>query len=259
MQVSANGAAFNLEDSGTGDHALVFLHYFGGAARSWAAVVPLLVDTYRCIVPDLRGFGDSDATLDDGYSVSAAADDLAALIGALELTRYTLVGHSMGGKIALAFAARRPPGLQSLVLLAPSPPTPEPMEDAERARMLAGYGDRAAAEETVRKGISRPLPPDVHAQAVADNLRTSHIAWRWWLERGSKEDISETIEGNVAVPVHILAGGDDMAMTASLLEREIAQRVGRASLTTLPGVAHLVPLEAPAEAARFICGERAGG
>ncbi|MBA3659529.1 MAG: alpha/beta hydrolase, partial [Gemmatimonadales bacterium] len=113
--------------------ALVFLHYFGGSSREWAGVMDQLDGEHRCIAPDLRGFGQSGAP-ETGYTVRDYADDVAALVERFELTRFHLVGHSMGGKVALAFAARRPPGLEGVVLLAPSPPTPEPIGAAERAR-----------------------------------------------------------------------------------------------------------------------------
>lgn len=250
MRLTVGTTAFQVDVRGEGEIALVFLHYFGGSSRAWAGVIAGLADTYRCIAPDLRGFGASETT-DDRYSVGAGADDVAALIAALHLTRYAVVGHSMGGKIALALAARCPPGLESLVLVAPSPPTPEPIPDAERARLLAGYGERAAAEATLGKITAYPLPPALHAQAVADTLRSSHPAWRWWLERGSREDLS-ALMGQIALPTRVIAGGEDAAMTAPLLEREVVRRIAGATLAILPGAAHLIPLEAPEETARLI-------
>ena len=93
---------------------------------------------WRCLAPDLRGFGESPAPGEGWahYTVDAMADDLHGLLGRLSLGRFIVVGHSMGGKVALALAARQPAGMAGLALLAPSPPTPEPMEPAERARLL---------------------------------------------------------------------------------------------------------------------------
>lgn len=185
------------------------------------------------------------------------ADDVAALIGALRIERYTLVGHSMGGKIALALAARRPAGLASLVLLAPSPPTPEPIAGAERARLLAGHGDRAAAEKTAGAITARPLAAPVFALVVEDNLRTSPPAWRAWLERGSREDIS-ALMSRIAVPVLVVTGTADPVIPADLLEREVVRRIAGARLVMVPDVGHLVPLEGPEAAARAIRGARPG-
>ena len=95
----------------SGRPALVFLHYFGGSGRTWEPVMDALVAAgWRCLAPDLRGFGESTAPGEDWthYTVDTMADDIHGLIGRLGLERFIVVGHSMGGKVALALAARQP-------------------------------------------------------------------------------------------------------------------------------------------------------
>ncbi len=234
--------------------SLLFLHYFGGSSRAWSGVIERLVGDYHCVALDLRGFGDSAAP-ETGYTTGEMADDVAGLIDSLKLKRYALVGHSMGGKIALALASRQPAGLHSLVLLAPSPPTPEPVAESERTRLLNGYGDRAAAEATASKIIVQPLSVQAHEGVIEDNLRTSRPAWRAWLERGSREDISALMP-KINVPVLVAVGAADPVLPAALLEREVVRRIGgggRARLAVVPGqVGHLLPLEAPAATADLI-------
>jgi pimeloyl-ACP methyl ester carboxylesterase len=230
--------------------ALVFLHYFGGSSRAWSKVIGELSNEYYCIAPDMRGFGDSDAA-PTKYAVSDSVDDVAALIDALRLEHYILVGHSMGGKIALSFAARRPLGLKSLILLAPSPPSPEPIPDDERARLLATYGERRAAAETIAKITAQALPSELLEQALKDNLRTSRAAWTAWLERGSREDLTAQAS-QVHVPVLVVAGAKDKAMTAALLQREVVRRIAGARLKSIPDAGHLLPLEAPQATANLI-------
>jgi pimeloyl-ACP methyl ester carboxylesterase len=157
------------EDQGTGSPALVFLHYFAGSLRAWAHVSGRLANTYRCLRLDLPGFGRSPPL--PPYSVQAVAQLVAGLIADLRLESYVLVGHSMGGKLALACAAESPPGLAGLVLVAPSPPSPEPMDESERNRLLATYGDRASAERTLRTITRRSLPAEDVAACIADNPR----------------------------------------------------------------------------------------
>lgn len=246
--VNVNG--LHTVEQGTGDVALVFLHYFGGSARAWAEVINRLADDYRCVAPDLRGFGDSVAPAVE-MTVSDYADDVVALTAALGLNRYVLIGHSMGGKIALALAARQPRGLAALILVAPSPPTPEPMTADERASFLAAYGDRAAIEKTIDKITARLLAPATRAEVVTDNLRAAHAAWRAWLERGNREDIAGQMP-DVAVPVGIIAGASDPNFPPALLEREIVQRIRAARLVAVANAGHLLPLEAPADVARLI-------
>ena len=237
-------------DRGRGDPALVFLHYYAGSSRAWDFVVAELEATHRCIAVDLRGFGNSDAP-PTGYTVADSADDVAALVAALGLEPYVRVGHSMRGKIAMARAARRPPGLAALVLVAPSPPTPEPMSEATRTHLLTHYGDRAAAIETAQRITVRPLAPPVFAQVVQDSLRTSHPAWDAWLLDGSREDISAAMP-QVHVPTLVVAGGEDPVMHRPMLEREVRDRIAGAQMTVVPGVGHLSPLEAPASIAAHL-------
>jgi len=230
---------------------LLFLHYFGGSSRAWSGVIDQLANHYHCIAFDLRGFGNSDAP-DTGYAMSEMADDVAELIRSLNVERFHLIGHSMGGKIALTFAARQPTGLLSLVLLAPSPPTPEPMDDSERTRLLSSHGNRAAATETARKIVARPLSPQADEQIIEDTLRTSRPAWRAWLEHGSREDIS-VLMPKIIVPVLVAVGAADEVLPADLLEREVVQRISGARLAVVPGtVGHLLPLEAPGATAKLI-------
>jgi pimeloyl-ACP methyl ester carboxylesterase len=249
MRVQANGASFFVEESGAGTPAapaaptLVFLHHFGGSSQSWCEVTARLASTCRCLAPDLRGFGDSQAT-EHGYSVGESADDVLALLQVLEVRDFVLVGHSMGGKIALEVAARQPKYLRAVVLLAPSPPTPEPMEDAVRARLASTWAQRDAVRETIDKITARPLPPQVLARAIQDGARSSRPAWMAWLESGSREDISPRMS-RVQVPATVVAGACDEAMTPQVLEREVVARVMKSRLIVVPESGHLVPLEAP--------------
>jgi len=125
-----NTATLHTVDSGShyDGAALVFLHYSAGSARAWAGVIARLKLSSRCIALDARGFGGSAPSYDE-FSASGMAHDVIATRCALNASSYALMGHSMGGKTALAIAARRPVALRSLVLIAPSPPNPEPIAE----------------------------------------------------------------------------------------------------------------------------------
>jgi pimeloyl-ACP methyl ester carboxylesterase len=118
--------------------ALVLLHFLGGSLREWDEVVALLGDSFQTLALDLPGFGSSAAIT--GYTVAEMADAVQATIAAAGLSRYVLVGHSMGGKVAAVIARRmedsQSAALAGLILVAASPPGPEPMEDAKRAAMI---------------------------------------------------------------------------------------------------------------------------
>jgi len=264
MKLKVNGTILNVFEAGVENYnksrsSLVFLHYFGGSSCAWTEVIEKLATDYHCVAPDLRGFGASDA-LPENCAVKDYADDAVDLISILTLENYVLIGHSMGGKIALALAARKPKNLQSLILLAPSPPTPEPINEDEREKQLASHGNRCVATDTVCQAAGGQLSGEIFARAINDNLRTSRSAWKWWLEKGSRENISSEV-GQINVPVLVAAGERDKAITPKLLKREIARRIENARLIVVPEVKHLLPLEAPEKIAELIrkhCENRAG-
>lgn len=85
---------------------LLLLHGGGLTARSWQRVSASLIADYCCIAPDLLGHGDSTWSEDGEYSIAEYAKDIAELVEALELPPLPVVGHSLGGLIATAFASR---------------------------------------------------------------------------------------------------------------------------------------------------------
>lgn len=224
----------------------ILLHAFGGSARSWDLVAPRL--SVPTLAPDLRGFGGSPAP-EGACDVASYVRDVLALVAPLE--EFVLVGHSMGGKIALAVAATVPAGLRGLVLAAPSPPTPEPMTEEARRALLDGYGDPAVARRTVASVVRREIAPELREATIAGYLAASERAWRAWLEIGSREDLSPRM-GNIAVPVRIVVGAEDPILGPDVQRREVAARLGRCSVEEVGGAGHLLPVEAPEELAAAI-------
>lgn len=238
-------------ERGRGATALLLLHGFGSSSSVWAGVSAELERDYRCVMPDLRGHGMSADLALQHNCISDFADDITHLIGALGLDSFVLVGHSMGGKIAMAVAARRPQGLTALALLAPSPPNPEPITRAQRAHLLQHQRSRAAAEHAAHALTGWPLPSTLFRQVVDDRLRCSPRAWRWWLESGSKEDVSQSL-ARIDIPVRVLSGLLDITIPTAVIESEVMSRLPSAQLARIVECGHLIPLEAPEALVRCI-------
>ncbi|MDJ0363795.1 alpha/beta hydrolase [Hymenobacter sp. H14-R3] len=221
------------------------LHYWAGSGHEFEPLLPLLPPGSHLLAPDLPGFGSQAAPAGFDYSVASYADWVAQYVEDNKLVDYQIIGHSMSGKIALALAARQPAGLRGLLLLSPSPPTPEPISDADRAASLAAYGQRAEAESTFTKITSIPLSDEQRAQVIADNLRTTQAAWDAWLLRGSREDISALMP-RIAVPCRLLVGENDRAIPlAAQRQQTLPLLPAGSALVAVPGAGHLLPLEAP--------------
>ncbi len=249
MLPGTNNNSLNFIATGKGNTTLVFLHYFGGSSKSWNGVIEQLKESFHCIAIDLRGFGDSPQPYEQ-LSVNDNANDVIDLILTLQLKQFVLIGHSMGGKIALDVASQKPVGLASLILIAPSPPTPEPSNHDDRIDLITAFKDRSAIEKLIKKITAKPLMQSVFEETVQTHLKASLIAWNGWIEKGSREDISSLMQ-NINVPVLIISGASDPNFSTKFLNEEFLTYFPSASFVEIDG-GHLLPVEVPLEVAKFI-------
>ncbi len=243
------------------------LHFLGGSAQSWDRVMAQFPSGLRGVAIDLPGFGEAAAG-PQGYAVADMADFVAARIAAAAPGRWMLAGHSMGAKVAAVLARRAEDGqaglegLVGLVLLAGSPPAPEPIEAAKRQEMLRSFGGPAAlrdddASRYVEQNVGAPLAAEAARAAAEDVRRGNPAAWRAWLEGGSLEDWSARI-GVLRVPTLMIAGEADMALGPAAQHRLMAPHFAAPTLVTLAGAGHLLPMERPDAVARLIAAHAAG-
>jgi len=114
MRVKVNDISINYEVAGSGK-TLVLIHGLGGNAQSWETIVPLFSGYYRVLTWDVRGHGQSDKP-GGSYSTELFASDLAALLRTLGIGNAFVLGHSMGGVIALRFALDFPDLCHALIV-----------------------------------------------------------------------------------------------------------------------------------------------
>ncbi len=237
---------------------LFFLHALGSSAGEWDDVVAKLGDVAECIALDLPGFGEAgDASLD----VAGLVDWFAAEVAARQRHAWAVVGHSMGGKIATLAAARARDGdpafagLAAVVLLAASPPAPEPMEESRRETMIRWFDGgciaRADAEAFVDANCAERLPDPVRDKAVADVERSGRSAWLGWLEHGSRED-RQALAGQIPFSALIVAGAQDGDL-GEAAQRSLNQpHYPQSRMAVIDGAAHLLPYEQPEAVAALI-------
>jgi len=251
MKIAANGIHIHVTERGEGNLPLVFLHYWGGSSRTWDHVIAALPQPYRTIATDHRGWGESDAPV-SGYALSDLADDAQGVIEAMNLQRFILVGHSMGGKVAQLLASRRPRGLVGLVLVAPAPPRPLDLPAEIREIMVNAYSTRENVVMSIKQMLTaKPLSAKDVEQVVEDSLRGAPPAKRAWPLAASLEDISQAVLA-ISVPTVVIAGEFDKVDGIDTLKNELLSRLAQAVLHILPGTGHLSPLESPREIAQLI-------
>lgn len=253
MMMTANGLSLNVEQRGAGTPALVFLHYWGGSSRTWRHVTDALSSQFRTVALDQRGWGRSEAPA-SGYTLADMADDAQAVIAALDLERYILVGHSMGGKVSQLLASRHPRGLIGLALVAPSPPSPLHLPLEVRQGMVHAYNRRDSIIATVEQVLAPNGLDAADLETVTtDSLLGAPAAREAWPLFASQEDITGAVTA-IDVPAIVISGEYDRVDPPEILQRELLPRLPQAKLHLLPQVGHLSPLEAPDDVAGLLRG-----
>ncbi len=147
---SIRGVHYHFSDEGSGA-PLVLLHGFTGSSQNWAAHSAHFAHSHRVIAPDLLGHGRTDAPPDPArYSMAESAADLAELLAQIAPGPVTLLGYSMGGRLALYFALHYPERVARLILESASPGLATAQERQQRIA-----ADEALAARIERDGIEK--------------------------------------------------------------------------------------------------------
>ncbi|NRA03893.1 MAG: alpha/beta hydrolase [Myxococcales bacterium] len=114
---AADGLELSLYEWSQEGTPLLLLHGFGNDAHVWDEFAPAVASYYRTLALDQRGHGDSDRDPQRRYDSVSMARDVEAVCEALDLKRLVLVGHSMGGRVGIRFAARNPEKMAGFVIV----------------------------------------------------------------------------------------------------------------------------------------------
>jgi len=232
------------DDRGSGP-ALVLLHPFPFSRLIWSGVGDALARHFRVIAVDARGFGVTP--LPPGRTTIAdQADDLAALLDQLGLPRAAVLGMSMGGYTALAFAAQHPQRLTALVLCDTRADADAPAMRAARDGAIARIRDLgvgAYLPGSIPRLLSPAAPPALHAHVLAraEDRAASLIAGIEALR--DRPDRTKDLAG-IRCPALVMRGAGDQVTPAEAMQAMAAGLAG-ARFVTLPGAGHLSHLEAP--------------
>jgi pimeloyl-ACP methyl ester carboxylesterase len=155
-----------VDDGGSGGVPVVFIHSFAGDTTHWTEQLKHLRKTRRAIALDLRGHGQSQPPANGDYSIDGLKADVTAVVDTLKLDRFVLVGHSMGGPAAIAYAAANPSKVAGLVLVASAAKAPPEMAkdvidslEKDFGTVYAGYADTllAGAQQDVAAKIRKGM------------------------------------------------------------------------------------------------------
>ncbi|MFB6804128.1 alpha/beta fold hydrolase [Peribacillus butanolivorans] len=205
-QIELNGLTFQYRESG--EHSappLVALHALGTSAETWDQVAAVLGEKYRVLAIDQRGHGGSART--STYTFELMSDDLLHFANAMNLERFTLIGHSMGGTVSYLFAETYPSRIERLIVEDTPPPVPDKMFE-------------------VPSKPSDPLPFDW--RVVPSILRQLNEPNPEWWERLS----------DIIMPTLIIGGGSSHIPQNKL--QEVSELIPNCELVTIEDAGHFV-------------------
>ena len=181
----------------------VLLHGLASNARTWSQVAELLARRgHRVVAYDQRGHGLSEKPA-SGYSFEECSEDLARLIGALQLERPIIAGQSWGGNVVLAFAAAHPRSARGL------------------AFVDGGFLDLRARPGATREGTLRELQPpelgNMTFAAMAAQVRAAHLQWSARAIEDTLANLEQQLDGTVRRRLPL---GQHMAILQAMWEQD---------------------------------------
>jgi 3-oxoadipate enol-lactonase len=250
MQADLGETRIGYDDAGRGLPVL-FLHGFPHDRTLWSHQRVALASRLRCIVPDLRGFGESTGTAHD---IDTYADDSVRLLDHLEIDDVVVCGLSMGGYVAMAMWRRHPARVRGLVLCDTRAGADSAEQRATRNVMIAKArvdGSAVVADLQLGKMVGRDTQarrPDVVETMRMMMARQSVPAITGALQAlRDRPDSRETI-GSITVPTLVIVGEEDALTPPAEAEAIMAllPAAAGARLETIAGAGHVSCIERPA-------------
>ncbi len=240
-------------EGGQGE-ALMLLHGFGANKDNYTRVARFLTPHFRVIVPDHIGFGESSHPQDADYAPTAQVERLRVLAQALGIKTLHLGGSSMGGQIALTYAALHPDEVKSLWLLAPAGVWSAPESEMRKVARETGHNPLMAKNEeefaevfsfvmTDPPYIPRPMLNVMAQERIGNFVLEERI-----LKQLGADAVEQRVTG-LATPTLIVWGDKDRVLipaSADILHKLMP----RSQVLIMPGIGHLPMLERPQQSAQ---------
>ena len=226
-----------------GTDPILLLPGITSPAATWAFVGERLGRRFDTYVVDIRGRGLSASGTGLDYSLDAMSSDVVALAKTLGLSRYSILGHSMGGRIAIRIAAQRPTGLQRLVIVDPPVsgpgrrPYPAPLDWYVDSIALSKQGMTA---DQMR--VFCPAWPEHHLRVRAEWLATcSEEAVLHCFKAFGTDDIHADMPQIACPTLFILAQSGDVVTDSEMTE--IKSLIPHVLSVRVPDCGHMIPYE----------------
>jgi len=244
-------------EAGEGGRPLLLTHGFTGAKEDFGDWVDAFAEEgWWVVAPDLRGHGDSDhPEREDLYSLALFAQDLLGLADELGWTRFSLLGHSMGGMIAQEMALRAPERIERLVLMDTNHGPVDGLDadtvaigvEVLRTQGIAGLVELLAMlPQEPKKPSERRVRAEREGYAEFSDGKVHRCSPAMYAAMGveltSRADRLADISG-LTMPVRVVVGAEDEGFLPA--SRRIADAIASADLVVIPDAAHCPQFENP--------------
>ena len=244
--VTIHGQLIHYRDEGKrAGPPLVFINSLGTDLRIWDDVVPHLVADYRIIRYDKRGHGLSDCPTAP-YTIHALAEDLAGLLDHLAIQQASIVGISVGGMIAMDFAANYPDLVAKLTLCDTAPKIGTPAMWNERIETLRAKGMTHLGEAILARWFAPRFAieqPDAYRGYYHMLTRTPVAGYTGTCEAIRGADLWPVVQ-QLTMPTLVFCGAEDLA-TPPDGATQLAAAIPNATCQIISDAAHLPCIEQP--------------
>lgn len=248
-------------DEGKHDEVLLFIHGLGNYLASWTQNIKALSAKYRCIALDLPGNGLSSKG-NFNFTIQFYTESVLALLNHLNIKKYSLAGHSMGGQIAMTIALQNPLAIEKLVLCAPA--GFEYFSALEislfQNSLVFGssfYSDESLLEMALRESFQHYSAKAVHMFAELANIikQSKGAQYKKMINESAIAMLNEPVYDRMAeisAPTLVLFGENDRMipnklfhpqLTAAKLAKHASAKIPKSSLKVLPATGHFLHIE----------------
>jgi 3-oxoadipate enol-lactonase len=242
--IDTGAVSLFFEEAGSGGTPVLLLHELGGSSESWGSVIPLLAADRRVIAADLRGAGRSEKP-QGAFGLADTADDLAALLGALNIDRVDVIGAALGSLVGALLAIRHPGRVSRLMMCAVAPDMAGPTRAyvAERAEKVRVVGMRGVADAS----LANSFPQSRAAERAAYRgiyLGNDPAAYAELSLALGRLEITPADWGAIRAPTLVASGAHDFLWPPPL-GQEVAALIPGARFAVMDDAGHFPHLQAP--------------
>ena len=241
---------------GHGARKVMAIHGWFGDEKTFQPLYRALdPEQFHWVSPACRGYGASRHIAGD-YTMQEIAADVLALADSLGWTRFSLVGHSMGGKAALRLLSDAPERIEKVIGVTPVPASGVPFDAGTFAMFQGAWTNPDAARGIVAHSVGGRLPARYTEEIAGHPHVTAHeAAFLGYLDAWANGDFSSRLAG-IASPVKIIVGEHDGAITPEFMQHSTLQHIPHAELEVMRNSGHYpmdeTPLALAASIANFL-------